>query len=60
MSVQLNPPKTHEAEKYHIFLKILFIYFRKRAQEEVEGEADCPLSREPDSGALSQDPEIMI
>jgi len=33
------------------FKKILFIYLRERKGEgETEGEADSPLSREPDAG----------
>ena len=47
------------------FFKTLFIYLTERAREhkqrepqaEGEGEAGSPLSREPDVGLRSQDPE---
>ena len=37
--------------RHHLFFKILFIYLRERAQagEDREGEADSPLSGEPDA-----------
>ena len=47
----------------HLNLKIFFIYLRgrerARAQEQGEGEVDPALSREPYTGAGSQDAGIM-
>ena len=50
---------------FFFFKDFIYLFDRKRVREhkqgskEVEGEADPPLSREPNAGARSQDPEVI-
>ena len=46
----------------YIFKDIIYLFERQTAETEggAEGEADFPLSKEPDMGLGSQDPETMI